>query len=96
MVASEVRVTGQAEGAQGGGEYVVKSGSIKAHNSSVNPKQPPALSIRLARGRRRTFFLAGKVFTYLYRASPLHYSDRHLVANLWPILMSKLKPFGQD
>lgn len=54
-----------------------KNGSIKVHNSSVSPKQPPVLAMRLACGRRRNFFLAGEVFTHLYRLSPLHYSDRH-------------------
>ena len=54
------------------------SGSIKAQSSSVNPKQPPVLRIRLAWGRRRAFFLAGRVFTLLYRISPRHYPDRHL------------------
>ena len=56
-----------------------KSGSIKAQSSSVNPKQPPVLAMRLARGRRRAFFLAGVVFTHRYRISPRHYPDRQLV-----------------
>ena len=53
-----------------------QSGSISAQSSSVSPKQPPVLRMRLAWGRRRTFFLAGAVFTPLYRISPHHYSDR--------------------
>lgn len=55
-----------------------KSDSIKAQSSSVNPKQPPVLSMRLAWGRRLTFFLAGQVFTHLHRISPRHYPNRHL------------------
>ena len=53
-----------------------KSGSIKAQSSSVSPKQPPVLGMRLAWGRRRAFFLAGGVFTLLYRISLPHYPDR--------------------
>ena len=34
--------------------------------------------MRLAWGRRRTFFLEVKVFTHLYRISPHHYPDRQL------------------
>ena len=60
-----------------------KSGSMSAQSSSVSPKQPPVLEMRLACGRVRAFFLAGKdaveVFTPLYRISPPHYSDRQLV-----------------
>ena len=53
-----------------------KSGSISAQSSSVSPKQPPVLGMRLACGRRRAFFLAGEVFTHLYLTSPRCYSDR--------------------
>ena len=37
-----------------------KSGSSKVQSSSVSPKQPPVLAMRLAWGRRRTFFLGGR------------------------------------
>jgi hypothetical protein len=56
-----------------------KSDSISVQSSSVNPKQPPVLGMRLAGGRVRAS-LSGQgvvVFTPFYRISPPCYSDRH-------------------
>ena len=67
----------------------LRHGSISAQSSSVNPKRPPVLAMRLAWGRVRFFFLVGgvfeAVFMLLYRSSPNilpGFPDRHLIASL--------------